>query len=243
MLQNSNFQSHNLTLMKTLCLLLAFFVLYETEPSFTDLGIPSIHAVCKVTLKNGEIIEGFVVFARGGYANKYQYNGFCYTNNENKYRRLKLYDFHFKLSYLNNSYPNRPTSTLHYVENISVNHDQSSVTEFNDDTQVLTKTHTDVQKYKLLDQMTLYTSIPLSLGLGYNEEGDDDGNLRIDVTTLKSVELIEEPSTQILKIIEEATKRQQKSEAEEPWTDFNPPVWYHDIIKNQEKYKYLSEYW
>lgn len=222
--------------MKILCTLLAFFFLYRTDSSSIDLGIPPIQAVCKVTLKNGKTIEGFVVFAQGGYEHKYRYNGFCYTNG-NRNPQLKLYDFHFRLSNLNNSSSNSSISSLHYVENISDRNSYPFVEKFDKETQVITKTYTDIQKYKLLDHMPLYTSIPLALYLG-----DDEGKLLIDVSTLRSVELVIEPSVQALQIIENARKKQQQSDAEEYWVDYNPPVWYHEILKNKEKYNYLSEY-
>lgn len=227
--------------MKILCTIILCFFFLETTPP-TDLGLPQIQAVCKVKLKNGETIEGFIVFGFGGYGDKYRYNGFCFIS-DSGYKQLKFYNFHYKLSNLNSSSSGNRTTTLQYVKNISDTHYQQPLSEYNKDTKVLTRTYTDVQKYKLLDHMELYTSLPSSLNLGYYgyiQEENGDGKILIDVRTLKSVELVKEPSERVLKIIETARKKQQLSEKEEPWTDYNPPVWYHEIIKDKKKFDYLS---
>lgn len=46
--------------------------------TWADLGLPSVHAVCEIRLKDGRVIEGVILAARGGYVRHCDTNGFYY---------------------------------------------------------------------------------------------------------------------------------------------------------------------
>lgn len=224
--------------------ILFFFILLiftSEKPLELDPGAPEIQAVCKVILKDGKTIEGFITFGTGGYEYKYRTHGFCFEH-DNGTKQLILYNFKFNLSNLDSyaSYRNG-TAKLCYVENISVRYLEQSKTEFDEEENTLTITKTDIEKYRLLEQMPIYTKLPLDLFVGYCSD-EQNGKTTIDINQIKSVELLKKPNKTSLDIIENARKGQSESEKEEEWVDYQPPIWYHEIITNQEKIEYLSKF-
>ncbi|WP_345008162.1 hypothetical protein [Snuella lapsa] len=220
-----------------------FILLISTakKPVEFDLGLPEIQAVCKVVLDDGKIIEGFITFGTGGYEYKYRPNGFCFVHDDG-IKQLILYDFSFSLSNLDSYASHRNgTSKLFYIENISRRYHQEPNTEFDEEKNTLTITKTDVKKYKLLDQMTIYKKLPLDLLVGYSSD-DQNGKTTIDVERIRSVELLKRPSEKLIEMIENARKRQSESEKSEEWVDYQAPVWYHEIITDQERINYLSRF-
>ncbi|MDG5493234.1 hypothetical protein [Psychroserpens sp. SPM9] len=206
-----------------------------------DLGAPEIQAVCKVTLNDGKIIEGFITFGAGGYEYKYRTHGFCFEH-DNGTKQLILYDFKFNLSNLDSYASHRnETSKLCYVENISARHLQQPKTEFDEEKNTLTITKTEVAKYRLLEQMPIYTKLPLDLFVAYSSD-EQNGKTTIEVNQIKSIELLKKPSKELLDIIENARKKQIENHKEDEWVDYQPPVWYHEIITNQERIDYLSKF-
>lgn len=214
------------------------------KPVDFDLGLPEIQAVCKVTLNDGKTIEGFITFGTGGYDYMYRRHGFCRLH-ENGEREIISYDFPFKLSSYYR-YGNHQTGTkkLYYAENIVQGTGMGKHTkkEFNEKEGTLTVTKTDVEKYRLLDEMVMYKKIPLDLFLAYKENNESE-KVTIKMNEIKSIELLKNPSTSSLEIIKKARERQSKAEEEdEYWVDYQPPVWYHEIITDQEKVNYLSKF-
>ena len=214
------------------------------KPVEFDLGLPEIQAVCKVTLNNGKIIEGFITFGTGGYDYMYRRHGFCRVH-ENGEREIIPYDFPFNLSsqynYGNHQIGNKK---LYYAENIPKGSGMGKNTkkEFNETQKTLTITKTDIEKYRLLDEMVMYKKIPLDLFLAYKENNESE-KLTIKMNEIKSIELLKNPSKSSLDIIEKARIRQAESEKEDGyWVDYQPPAWYHEIITNQERIDYLSKF-
>ena len=209
-----------------------------------DLGLPEIQAVCKVTLNDGKTIEGFITFGTGGYDYMYRRHGFCrlYENGE---REIISYEFPFKLlSYYR--YGNHQTGTkkLYYAENIAQGSGMGKHTKknFNEKQKTLTITKTDVEKYRLLDEMVMYKKIPLDLFLAYKKNNESE-KVTIKMSEIKSIELLKKPSESSIEIIKKARERQGKAEEEdEYWLDYQPPVWYHEIITDQERINYLSKF-
>jgi hypothetical protein len=224
-------------------LFLFILLIFTSEkPVGLDLGAPEIQAVCKVTLNDGKTIEGFITFGTGGYEYKYRPHGFCFEH-DNGTKQLILYNFKFNLSNLDSygSYRNG-TSKLRYVENISKRYYPKPKTEYDKGNKILTITNTDVKKYKILDNMVMYKKLPLSLSLGYNAKELNE-KLTIPVNKIQSVKLLKKPSKSSLEIIKKAREKQAKSEKENGyWVDYLAPVWYHEIISNQERVDYLSKY-
>ena len=90
--------------------------------------------------------------------------------------------------------------------------------------------------------MVMYKKIPLDSFLAYKENNESE-KVTIKMNEIKSIELLKKPSTSSLKIIKKARERQSKAEEEdEYWVDYQPPVWYHEIITDQEKVNYLSKF-
>ncbi|MFH4965780.1 hypothetical protein V8G69_12335 [Gaetbulibacter sp. M235] len=225
-------------------ILLAFILIIFTsaKPIQLDLGLPEIQAVCKVTLNDGKTIEGFITFGSGGYEYKYRPNGFCLVH-DNGTKQLILYDFKFNLSNPD-SYASyrKGTAKLYYVENISKRFYEQPKTKYDEEKKILTVTKTDIEKYRLLEEMVMYKNIPLDLFLAYKENNESE-KVKIKMNEIKSIELLKNPSKSSLDIIEKARIRQAKSEKEDGyWVDYQPPAWYHEIIKNQERIDYLSQY-
>ena len=222
-------------------IILILLIFTSEKPINIDLGAPEIQAVCKVTLNDGKIIEGFITFGSGGYEGKYRPNGFCFEH-DNGTKQLILYGFKFNLSNLDSyaSYRNG-TSKLCYIENISARYLQQPKTEFDEEKNTLTITKTEVAKYKLLQQMPIYTKLPLGLTVQYSSD-EQNGKITIEVNQIKSIKLLKKPSEKSLEIIENARKKKRESEKEEASVDYQPPVWYHEIVQDKKQVKYLSQY-
>lgn len=75
-----------------------------------------------------------------------------------------------------------------------------------------------------------------------NHSDKQNGKTSIPVKQIKSIELLKNPSKKSLEIIEIARNKQKQSEKEEEWVDYQPPVWYHEIITNKEQIEYLSKF-
>jgi hypothetical protein len=207
-----------------------------------DLGVPEIQAVCKITLKDGKKIERFITFGTGGYEYKYRPHGFCIAH-DNGTKQLILYNFKFNLLNLD-SYRSHQNgnSKLLYAENISKRDYPKQKTEFDKKNKILIITKTDVEKYRLLDEMVMYKKIPLDLFLAY-KENNESGKITIKMSEIKSIELLKNPSEGSLEIIKKARARQQLAEEKDGyWTGYYAPVWYHEIVKDTKQVKYLSQF-
>jgi len=224
-------------------LLSIILLIFTSEKTFDfDLGAPEIQAVCKVILNDGKTIEGFITFGTGGYEYKYRPHGFCFVHDDGR-KQLILYNFKFNLSNPDSYASHRKgTSKLCYVENISQRYYQQPKTEFDEKEKTLTITKTDVEKYKLSEEMIMYNKLPLDLFVGYSSD-NENGKITIAVNKIKSIELLKKPSQKSLEIIDKARKRQGMSEEKDGyWVDYQPPVWYHEVITDKEKVEYLSQF-
>lgn len=225
--------------MKILISTLLFF-LFSSNTVDIDLGVPSIQAVCKVTLEDGEIVEGFITFGNGGFDYKYRPHGFCLAH-DNGTKQLFLYNFEFKLSNIDKYTSQRNgTSKLYYVKNISNRYSQQPISAFDKDKKILTQTYTDTEKFQLLNQMVLYKNLPLSLNLGYGEPNEE--KTTIQVNKIKSVEFLKKPDQKWLSIIKSTRERQRSSDANNEWVDYQEPEWFHEVIVNKEKITFLNQF-
>lgn len=199
-----------------------------------DLGLPEIEAVCKVTLKDGKTIEGFITFGFGGFEYKYRPNGFCFIN-EKGVRSFKFYNFKFQFLDVEKQMKNQRWKTkLYYVNNISTRDFSKRTESFNKKDRTLTITDTDVEKYQFLDEMTLYTKLPFDLFVG-NDKGNLNGTITIPVSEIQSVELLKKPSTTSIETIKKAREKLYKDQEKEEWVDYYEPVWYHEIITDKKE--------
>lgn len=217
-----------------------FLILFSSNTVDLDLGAPTIQAVCKVTLEDGEIVEGFITFGNGGFDYKYRPHGFCLAH-DNGTKQLFLYDFKFNLSNLDNYASHRNgTSKLYYVKNISDRYSQQPISEFDKDKKILSKTYVDTEKLQLLDQMTMYKNLPLSLNLGYGESNEE--KTTIHVNKIKSVELLKKPDKKWLGIIKATRERQRLSDEDDEWVDYQEPVWFHEVMNDKKEMTFLSQF-
>src|SRR5512138_2220571 len=69
---------------------------------WADLGKPNLQAICRITLKDGSVLEGAVQVARGGYQRYWDVNGFYITERgepapfRSDFRIPILFDLDFK---------------------------------------------------------------------------------------------------------------------------------------------------
>lgn len=206
--------------MKTLFSLLFLILFPIKKVTNADLGVPYIQAVCKVTLKSGKSIEGFISFGNGGFDYKYRPHGFCFVYEDDKGRKRSLL----------------------YLENKSTRNYPKKETTFNEKDNSLVITKTDVEKYKLTEEMVIYTKIPLGLLLENNSNTTDNGKILIPTKEITSVELLKKPSKKSLAIIKIARGMEATFLANEEVVDYFPPIWFHEIIEDKKQIEYLSKF-
>ena len=212
-----------------------------------DLGAPTIQAICKITLKDGKTIEGIITFGPGGYEYNYKPHGFCFAHNNGE-KQLILFGFSFGLFDPDNYAAYRSgTSKLYYIENVSKQPRPETKTEFNENIRIITVTTTEVDEYKLLDEMVMYMKLPMSLYVGFSQN-NEDVKITIKVSEIKSVEILKNPSKIWLDLISSARERinnQIKIDEEKDnsaWIDYREPAWYHEIILDEQQVNYLKQF-
>lgn len=206
-----------------------------------DLGAPEIQAVCKVTLLDGNTIEGFITFGSGGAEYTYRPHGFCFAH-ANGTKQLILYNLNFSSFNPNKFGSYRDgTSKLYYVEHISDRNYEQLKTDYDEKSKTLKVTKTATKTYRLSEEMTIYKKLPDDLYVGYSSD-EFNGKMKIPMAQIMSVELLNQPSQKSLNIIETARKNQRDREKTEEWVDYQPPVWYHEIITDKETIDYLSKF-
>lgn len=211
-----------------------------------DGGLPSIQAICKVTLKDGSIIEGIITFGHGGYHYNYKPGGFCYVS-ENGHMKFTFYDFLFKKEQLYTSGSSTQAYKIYYVESLN-NSPSANIDIQTDETgKIITRTKTEVDKYKFHEEMFMYKRLPLDMHVGYSQN-NEDGKISIVVDQIVTVEILEEPGKIWLDLIQNSKDRfthEMKLDLERKetsWEDYTEPLWYHEIIKDDNQVKYLQQY-
>ncbi len=211
------------------CLLFLSFSLAKA-----DLGIPTIQAICKVTLKDGSTVEGMISFGEGGYAYHYRPHGFCFIH-EMGAVSLKLYDFDFRSFEPNRFHAYREgKARLYYLQNKNFQIAPETEYGINDSTQTLTRSTLDRDDFQLMDEMVMYKSLSQSLFV----EGEKE-KIRIAVSEIQSVELLENPGKAWLDLIKAARKKYEKESDDDESTE---PVWYHEIIGDKALLEELKGY-
>lgn len=211
--------------MKLHALLILLFI--NIGKSNIDGGLPTIQAVCRIELNNGEIHEGIISFGGGGYEWRYIPNGFYTKYSNSGYVGL------FNLEYRSPDFDTKGESEIFYLENLTESRIGYEIKENGDS--LLTRYYKE--SFKLHKKFPIYQSLPNSLYVGY------DSTLSkkiIEVDKIASFELLEDPQQKWLDLIEEARKERQK--VEDTWEDYNEPVWYHDVMKNEEYRELLMRY-
>jgi len=149
-----------------------------------DLGKPDLHALCRVTLKDGTIIDGAILAAKGGYQRYWDVNGFYITartsSSDEGFKRAELFDLDFRAlepwtgrklhANSSSSSPNIADSNpkAYYLEDITsqawINGerkvDECLIPEHSGEVQILSRTITHSFVYRLLDSVPVFTEIP-----------------------------------------------------------------------------------
>ncbi|HAA20315.1 MAG TPA: hypothetical protein DCR93_10505 [Cytophagales bacterium] len=217
------------------CLLL---FLPSSNSSF-DLGAPTIQAICKVTLTNDVVVEGIISFGPGGYEFNYKPHGFCFVHDDGL-KQFLLFSLEFG-GFTPNSFGafRAGTSKLYYAENLGGIHPQTS-TQFDSVTNRVTQTTTEVDQFQLSESMLLHTRLPVDLYVDFAPE--ENGQIFIITAKIQSVELLKNPSQEWLDLIEDSRQLLYERQKQEEWEDYLEPVWYHEIIKDQEMVGLLMRY-
>jgi len=93
-----------------------------------------------------------------------------------------------------------------------------------------------------MDEMIIYKEIPLNLSLRHIEKEQNE-KIAIKVNEIASIVLLKNPSKNSLQTIEKAREKQGIAEAkDEYWGDYQPPVWYHEVITDMQKIEYLAQF-
>lgn len=232
---------------------LLLVVLLATS-SYADLGLFDVQSICKATLKNGNIIEGFILIGSGGHKKYYDTNGF-YIVADNKFKDAVLFNIDFKAiepfkgtvytadgSHSWGSWFKNPK--VYYLRDVTsrkYQYKQTEITEkvFGKNNNILKRDIIHHMEYELIEHIPIYTQLPKELYL--NSENISVKPILLNVNDIERFELIREPSRhwieQISKV-ENAWKKAHPDETEETM----PPNWFHKIIKD-EAFKDLFKPW
>jgi hypothetical protein len=224
------------------CMLITFISLNITQ---ADVGLPTIQSICRVTLEDGQKIEGMISFGRGGYNYSYNPNGFCFMDERGSYV-LKLFNLDFHEFYPEIFYSYfLPRRQLYYAKNITIEYPvQFPVYTYNDTFNILKMNKSIESNFKLTKKLLLYKNLPLTLYLDNSYEKLD--TVEIDLSKMKSFELLRDPSEYWLKLIESAREKLKYKMTEDfkkddsAWEDYIEPSWYHEILKDDTIFNYLK---
>jgi len=203
-----------------------------------DFGIFDMQAVCKIKLKNGDIINGFIVIGKGGYQKYYKTNGFCSVSK--KYNSPALFSVDFESINLVKRKFYRTTHSssfskrdkLYYLKDITST--RLEVKEKRDSLNIL---HRDIiirNKYKLLDYIPIYTILPEGLWL---DRDNINQIVKVPIETVEYFELLKQPTEKIVSLIKNREKLFNIKHNTPP-IDGNPrfpPVWFHNIVEDKSK--------
>lgn len=230
--------------MKNLTILYAIF--FIAFINYVDTGNPTIQAVCRITTENGQQHEGFVTLINGDY-NGMHSNGF-YLYQDDHYNWTKLFDFELndlkkigKTKYqIGNFVPD--AKEIYFIAHTWGN-DVYSIKEskkvFSDSIgKHLIKKTEIVHQYKLFDSIPLFTELPRSCDLNYNDTNSN--TLKIAMNEIVSFEILKNPESKWLEKIKLARKTVLKNDTEESTGDYLEPIWIHELIKNPKKIEKLK---
>jgi hypothetical protein len=239
----------NKTLILIVGLLLSFSILH------CDMGIFDLQAVCKVTLKSGEVVNGFTIMGNGGYLSKYDTNGFIW------YGKKQRYDMLFKMSFYGINFETQerlrrddsvPISKkekdmqVYYLKDISSSkhyrHNNVEIVEETDSLTYLSRDFVYHNDYELLDYIPIYTDVPKDLYLDYYGE---EYLMKIPIDTISKFEIIRDPSDNILtKIRSLELSKLEEGKKQQPIGDgFYAPIWFHNVYNDKDFRKMFKKWY
>ena len=226
--------------MKRFTLLFAFLLWYCS--SFCAGGEPPIQAVCRITLNNGSIIEGFISLGNE-FNDFYKTDAICIVKDDSIYYSRKL-DLFFRLldieAEINTSMKCKGKCKIYFAKAFRTDVDISSNYK-QDSGNYISQTYSNKTNYHLLNEFPVHKELPLSLYLGY---GDDTPTTDVIVADIRTIEILPDPPKVWLDKIK--STNQKRLNSKEPWEDYISPVWYHEIVKDNaalDSYSSLFKKW
>lgn len=224
-------------------------LLFYSKVSKAGVGDPSIQGVCRITLLNNKVLEGFIKVGTGGYYGLWM-NGFSIRKNiESKpydipkffdldFRAIEISDSSFKLATVNDIRSNRLSNGsfkiyfLQWKENTSIYSPINKIS--NDDSLVIIK-HIE-RHYLLLDSIKLYLDITSTTYLDTIDINQNPvkkiSTLNIPISEIIKFELLTKPSKLWLDKIDKANKSYPGCET----GDCLPASWFHEMIEDSTIY-------
>lgn len=213
-----------------------------------DLGIPTIQAICKISLKNGKEVQGFILVSRGGYGQKYHPNGFCFVHENGNYQLL-LFNLDFAIFTPNDYGSHRGgTSQLKYAQSTTFprSPEVSVTVKEIEKEDILERKILEIERFRLLSHVSVFKELPLSLHLIESGANLEDV-MKIAVEDIVSFELVKEPSEFWRDDIKSRRDALQKKMIEDEkagmgWVDYMEPAWYHEIVKDEKQYNEIRRF-
>ncbi len=188
-----------------------------------DLGDPTTQAVCRITLDNGRVIEGFITVAAGGYDGTHP-NGFRFQGGSNNATHFLNADFKRLTRDALGNY--RIVFNGGRVVSGTALRKPSKIVFLDWQAEVLN--NQEYQQYKELDAITIVSELSYHLYIDEKYEGLQRGSvITIPLEKLVSFELINRPAKRWLDHIKE--RREVSSEVDADAEDFTEPDWYHEL--------------
>jgi len=220
-----------------------------------DLGLPDVQAICKVELKDGRTIEGVILVAKGGYQRYLDTNGFLLIVDKIQKAVLFNTDFYAIRPYegvVERSPHNRSgwgpwfkNPKVYYLRDVTSKYygdfKQTEIKEQVDTANSLLVLKRDIihhVEYELLPYIPIFPKVPEELFLRGKVKSIKP--LHVDVRDIQRFELVWEPSQKWIA---------QISAVKDKWIKTHDtfevvfPVWFHQVIKEKERYKKLFKPW
>lgn len=224
---------------------IVYFIIALISPLFlssNSIGgaTPYIQAVCKITMQNNQIIEGFFDIGGGGIEMYYKPDAIYLFFKENNSHQLKAFDLTFKdFSPANLRAYREGKIDILYAKNISkgspkLSHDFTK----SEEGKILIKNISAKHEYQLKDSIIIYNYLPEDLLLSGVKESDKS-KIAVNMKDIKKIQFYQNPPKKWLVKIEEAKKKD--SIHNENW-EYTYIEWYHDILKDKERTDFLMKY-
>lgn len=219
-----------------------------TPQAFAGLGAPNIQAIARVELVDGEVLEGIILLGKGGYNSNYQPDAFCIVGRNTNYQLFPInlrFNRFFPNSFLHSG--NKPVEVF-YAKNISSQRrpKMTLTLESSKKEKVLKKITNEEEKYIFTKVITLHTELPANMHLAYVKETKNQ--ILVDLKKIKSFSLVKDPSSKWLNYIKTSIKKLNSKMLEDeakgaPWVDYAEPEWYHEVVKDKERFSYLNQFY